>query len=204
MSSVLLFDIDKTLFNTQKLMGKYILPTLSTFYGKDLETFTEQSKAYWEGLAKPTLFNPEEFLTFLVDKFGQSSDQLRPLFFNANAFSSSIYEDVIPALETLAERDYALGIYSEGVTHYQLAKLKLSELSVYFDPDLLFITNDKLAPDFIETLPMDSIVIDDRSDVVSVLAQHSRVEPLWLNRDNRDKDPQAKTIHSLSEILEVI
>lgn len=204
MSSVFLFDIDNTLLNTKKLTRKYIYPELSKYLRRAETDLMAVRDQYYATIAKPSAYDPDALLAMLADRFQAPIDELKRIFFRADFFVNSIFDDVLPTLDRLIQREYTLGIFSEGVRAYQLHKLRLSELAPYFDPDLLFITEDKVAATYVQQLPTDSVVVDDTAKVITTLRDYEQLTPVWLNRGESTGAQELTYIHTLSDIFEVI
>jgi hypothetical protein len=50
-------------------------------------------------------------------------------------------------------------------------------------------------------LPGDSVIIDDRPEMISGLIPYPNITPVWLNRKDDATHPTVKTIHSLTELF---
>lgn len=204
MTSIILFDIDGTLFNSKKWIDGYIKDQMNTIYGMDGAEYEAIRQEYRDQLAKPTLFKPEEFLELLHQKSRVDINELKTMLYTPRFFAGAVYEEVIPTLDQLVAKELSLGVYSEGNYQFQLSKLKYGEVATYFDPDLLFITGDKQAPEYIETLPVESMVVDDHLEITQALQRSGRCQPIWINRHSNEKDPHIQTIHNLADILDII
>lgn len=71
----------------------------------------------------------------------------------------------------------------------------------FFEPDLIFVSDNKTSESFLKTLPEKSIIIEDRIGVIEKL---SDFKPIWLNRNSNENDPKIPTIHSLSELPQLL
>lgn len=204
MSDVILFDIDNTLLDTSRLFNDYIKSALLEILVVNSDEFEKVSHHYFETLKKPTQFDPEAYLTTLADSFEANREQLLQVIENPDWYVQSIFPDAEPTLATL-QNNYTLGIYSEGVTTWQQKKLALSGLHRYFDPQKIYITDDKLLDTFLSTVP-ESVIVDDRLPVIQALQTKTHLRPIWLNRQLGPEvgEIYCETIMSLSELPELL
>jgi len=200
MSHILLFDIDNTLLDTQKLMNHFIKPALQENLVSQWDQFAAVSDRYWQTIQKPTLFDPEQYLTHLAVSFEAQRPALSNLFYTQDFYESSLFPDVKDMLAALAS-NFKLGIYSEGTPTFQVQKLELAGIKDFFKPELIFVSSDKIEPQFLATLP-DATIIDDRLLVIETLAKEVRFQPVWLNRDSLSQKTNTfcDTIYTLSEL----
>ncbi len=204
MSDVILFDLDNTLLDTKKLLNAYIKPALQEHLVAEPEHFEEVSNRYWQGLTKPTLFDPEEYITHLADSFEAQRSALSNVLYQSNFFMSSLFPDTFETLEKLKPH-YRLGIYTEGNIAFQNHKLTLTGIRDFLDPELLFVTNDKVAETYLSQLP-DCTIVEDRLGVIEVIAAYPRFQPVWINRESvsQTSDTFCDTIYTLAELPTIL
>lgn len=199
MKPVILFDIDGTLFNTRNCFGELVTPLLAEALGVENEDVQQVTDDYKASLAKYSDFDPIRYLDWLHEEYGGDRAQLEKLYFKPEFYQRAVFADVIPTLEQLKDT-HTLGIYSEGFEFFQRQKLELSGLAPWFDPDFTYILHRKLEPEILEKVP-ESIIVDDREDVVSELLIFTHINPIWINRKDSIDHPDASTIHSLDQII---
>jgi hypothetical protein len=192
MKPILLFDIDKTLFDTNKFMKIIIYNKFTELLDLNFEQYLNIYNGYETKLKKGTDFLPRSFISSFSHTKNYCYEKLNKTFFNSDNFNNSIYPDVYTSLTRLSER-FNLGIYSEGNSHFQTNKLKLSNLYKLFNPSLIFIFRRKTTKNNQAKLPPGSTVIDDNLDVINSI----NVSRIWLNRKDQSTHPTIKTIYSL-------
>ena len=194
----LLLDIDDTLLNTKKLISiinKQVLAIIK-LSETELQALINQ---YLKQL-DTSFTNPEDYCNYLNKKLNPSAEkkqQLIDVFYKkTQKYHNCLFADtkIIPQL---AEK-YQLGIFSQGGEKFQTAKYLNSGLAQYFNSDLIFINTNKTAPQFLEKLPEEAIIIDNNLKIIKKLLSHQR-KAIWLNRKTKEK-LVAKTIFSLTEL----
>lgn len=142
MKKIILFDIDYVLIDSSRLkeissiaaagilnLGLTEMEQLNDEFGKTLESTIE--------------FSPERLVQFLTNYYPQSDKKaLLEVYRDPQLYQQSTFTDVFPALEKL-KQDNLLGIYSEGIKEFQMAKLTFSGIESFFDRNLIFIYPDK-------------------------------------------------------------
>ena len=156
---------------------------------------------YAKSLAKSTDYNPDGYIRHLKKIFSlKSSKALKRIYFKTpSLYRLALYPETRAAL-TILKTAYRLGIYTEGFRKFQKAKLKLSGLLPFFEPDLTFIHRRKLTPWAVKQLPGGAAIVDDNLEVINALSKFPRVTPVWLNRKDKKKPLLIRTIHSLKEL----
>lgn len=206
MQPIILFDIDRTLFDTSRFVSA-VEASLLKFLQLPEEKLKNIGAKYSQSLVKNTDFDPEEYLKHLVNHLKISHQkniyqELHNIYFSVAGFSHSLYPDVIPTLHRLKE-SAALGIYSEGNQKFQTAKLIKSGLMDLFDSRHIYIFRRKTELPTLSRLPDHVIIVDDNQSVIDELfAQQVRqITPIWLNRLDSSRHHFARTIHSLTELI---
>jgi phosphoglycolate phosphatase-like HAD superfamily hydrolase len=198
---VILFDIDRTLIDTDKFSQTYRKKFIK-FLGIPPKKLEKILAKYYSRISKHTDFVPEEFIKHLINSLHKNNvhkiyEKLHNLFFESENFSKNLYPDTLPVLKDL-KKHYSLGIFSEGHPVYQKTKLVKSNLYDLFNPKYVYIFHRKTSPESLAQISPDTIIIDDDSSVISEIPKN--FYPVWLNRKNKDKLPHTKTIHSLLEL----
>jgi len=198
---IILFDIDRTIIDTDKLSG-----LLNGAIAKFLEISTDEARELYKkfiqkiSLDDSTDYDPWSWLNFLSDMFPKvSKEELEAVFFNQANFEASVFPEVINSIDNL-KKTYRIGIFSQGVIPWQEKKLELAGLTPLFEKELTFIFRRKVAPASLEKLPVGSIVIDDREIFIEGLMVAKRFRPIWINRNSDEKYGDVETIHSLEEL----
>jgi len=198
---IILFDIDRTMIDTDKLSG-LLNGAIAKFLGISAQESRELYKKFIQKITldDSTDYDPWNWLNFLSDKFPKvSKEELEAVFFNQANFEASVFPEVLSVIEEV-KKIYRVGIFSQGVIPWQEKKLELSGLTPLFEKELTFIFRRKVAPASLEKLPFGAIVIDDREVFIEGLIIAKRFRPIWINRNSDEKHDKAETIHSLEEL----
>ncbi len=198
--NTILFDIDGTIFDSRKFLrgiwdlycAKFNIPVLK---------LRETIDSYYFGLENRTKFNPGNLVGFISRQFDIEYDLLWKIFWdNKNLYENAIYYDTIDALN-FAKKNFNVGTYSQGFFDLQKHKLEMIGVLGCFNPELLFITVDKSEKKFLKTLPKNSIIVENAYEVVEKLGDFN---PVWINRNSDENDPKIPTIHSLTELPQLL
>ena len=199
MERIILFDIDKTIFDT-KASGEKVTESIGLVTRMTPSEVERINEGYKKHLDSTTDFDSNDFLRKVSDETGNSLQELTEALFNPNNFV--LYSETLTVLKHLLDEGYSLGTFSEGVPEWQMKKLVLTGVINYFDPALIFIERRKLTPEAIEKIPSGVILIDDKKVVIETLRQlRPDLELMWINRKNEEEMEGVKTIRSLTELL---
>lgn len=201
-NSIIYFDIDRTLIDAVKIREN-TRTEIARESGLSREKVEEYINEYVSTLAHKNGYSYMEMLKHLSLKSGINFEILKQAHDKPANFSDSLYDDTILTLTKLKENNNILGIYSEGWDDYQLNKLKLSGIYKFFDSDKIIISRNKSVFKLVEQMGQ-AIVIDDWPEVIDYLCQYPNITPIWFNLLNKNKHKTAKTIHSLSELIDEI
>jgi len=201
---IILFDIDFTLVDTDKLRSLTSLALIKFLKvaRKDYETVSEK---YAKGLKNYTDFNSKQYLKCLSSEFGKNVNSLGKVFYNPKFYRQSLFTETVSVLEKLFKKEIKLGIFSEGFKNFQRKKLKNSGILKFFDRQNLFIFRRKARKSSVIALPKNSIIVDDNLAVleeIDELNNSKKIKLVWLNRKTKKIHKKIKTIFSLEEILE--
>jgi FMN phosphatase YigB (HAD superfamily) len=198
MKPLILFDIDYTLYNTGHFIG-LVNPLITSALNITPEILSQTLKDYLNTLTKSTDFLPADFLRILANNYSFSYQKLHDIYFKPELYKSSLFPDTIPALQKLSP-DFTLGIYSEGFQDFQTAKLKNCEILDFFNPDYIFIHARKAEPEILKSLPENSVIVDDKPEIINEVKVDGRLTPVWLNRTDSSLFPGIRTLHSLTDL----
>lgn len=144
MKPIILFDIDYTLINTSRL--RELIETVNcSLLRIDPNHYRELAGEYAAGLKSSIKFSPRNYLRFLDNKLKRPlplTDLLANYFSSPILYRQALYLDTIAVLKQLSPK-FSLGIFSEGVKEFQIAKIDQSGIVQYLDPSLIFIYPDK-------------------------------------------------------------
>ena len=165
---IILFDIDNTLINTHDFKVKFA-KNISIRCNIDLETFHNFEKKYIQQINGSNNINISEYTVAIANEFNCPVKKIEENYINdKKIYQEVVFEGVEQLLIQLKEK-HTLGIYSEGSQILQMLKLNNSDLSSYFSLEHIYIFRNKLDDENIAKLPTESIIIDDKKEVIAYL-----------------------------------
>jgi len=199
---LILFDIDKTLFDRGSLKQSF-----GEFYEKvagkieqPIDVVNKVRSEYESNLESSSDFHPEELLKYFSESFKIDKNVLDQYFQRRRMYERSLYPEVKGVLNEL-KNDYELGIFSEGFVDIQLNKLSDSNILEFFSPQYIFIERRKLNDNVISKLP-ECIIVDDKKEVVDRLKREERITPILIER--KDEPKSGDSIRSLTDITDLL
>lgn len=201
MRKIILFDIDRTLINTDELSLRH-KQELREVLGISETEYNAARERYTKTLAHPHDFNPDDLLVSFSKLFNKDMKTLREAYEKPRIYIDSLYKETTSALQELAE-NHRLGIFSEGISSGQKSKLKLSGILKFFDPELVFIFRRKLNPISLNEVPVGAFIIDDKIEVVESLQKQGKFTPIFIDRLDT-KEAVKHTISSLAELKNLL
>lgn len=201
---ILLFDIDRTIFDTQKwidITEKEIIKTLNF----DINRKDISINFYLKSLVNDRKFNPEKYSEFLNKKFNIKMEVALNIVYGQSYgkfYSGSIYPETFEVIEKLKDK-FTLGIYSEGTDKFQNHKFRSMGISKYFDKDLIFIVSAKDTLEVVSKLPKEAIVVDDKERICEFLTENN-IKAIWLNKLDDRKSERFATIHNLLDLPNIL
>lgn len=195
----ILFDIDKTIFDSHKYRI-YRDEGLSSMLGISVMELAACGKAYQDQLLHRRLYDPHGHAQWIATYFGVNED----IVFNAvygqpDCFQKAVYDDVFPTLHQLHRQEVGIGIFSEGNMFHQRQKLEKTGIAHLVDPAIVYIFDDKTTPEHLQSVPRDCTVVDDKLSIIALLVHDGR-EAIWLNRTGSEMSTISPTIFSLQQL----
>ena len=203
MKKIILFDIDYTLINTDLIRSATTsqLANALKISEKSIATYLNN---YSSSLNSSTDFDPDKFINLLTKDHTFNKSFIRNIFYqNPDIYKSSLYPDTISTLNNLFG-EYVLGTYSEGVNDFQMTKITQSGVSKYLNKKHINILKRKLQTKELIKIPQNSIIVDDKLEVVEKLSKMSNVFPVWVNRKTAEIHKEIKTVFKLEQIPNII
>lgn len=203
MERIILFDIDKTIFDT-RVSGERATVSIGSVARISPDEIERINGEYKSQLHSTTDFDSSDFLREVSTQTGSKLEELTGGLFDQNNFV--LYPETLETLERLSSEGYSLGTFSEGVREWQMKKLTLTGAIDYFNPSLILIKRRKLSPESIDEIPKGSTVVDDKKEVIKTL-RHLRpdLKLVWVNRQDQEEldISQIMTIENLSDLLAI-
>jgi phosphoglycolate phosphatase-like HAD superfamily hydrolase len=199
---IILFDWDDTLFSKTKYK-KNLRSNLARICEVSEVKIFEFEEQYFNRLVKSDDFKIENFVSSFEQKFSKKIDLEDFSTNKLGIYSQAFFPEIIEVLEKMKNK-YVLGIYSQGFESLQKIKIKYSGIEKYFNKNLIFIDRDKTSQNFIKNLPIKSIIIDDKKEVIETLKKlRPDLKLIWINRLNDEKieTSQIRTIKELNDLL---
>ncbi|HYD34698.1 MAG TPA: HAD hydrolase-like protein [Vitreimonas sp.] len=200
--AVILFDIDRTLFDTPYWAGELVNPAIAELLNVKVEELLVVKNQYTDQLVKNTDFNPVDYLTHLSKVYARSIEELAQVFYQPAYFQQAVYADVLPTLLVLRSQ-YQLGIFSEGDLDFQQTKLELSGLKSFFEPELHFIERRKEVPQVLQRLQPGWVIVEDKPEVITTLETQTQTLPIWINREAETEFTPQRQMTTLTELPEL-
>lgn len=197
-NQLVLFDIDRTLFDTDKYLAE-MDQVLMLKIGARHEEFNDAVKEYYKNIDSVIRFVPNDYLTHLSDTFAVPQKSLEDIFWDKQRYLKYRYPDVVPTLDTIS-RKYSVGIFSEGDEEFQLFKYRTLSITLFINENQIYIVPDKNDEDFLRTVPDDAIIIDDSLKNIEVLNQYENFKPIWINREDEAVHEEIPTIFELDQV----
>ena len=200
---ILLFDIDRTLFDTDKLL-KFQFETISRILNiQDIKKF----ERFWEStLSGKRHITSIERIDLICSEFNiKNSEPLLNVYYGKeykHIYKDSVYPEVVLVLNKLKSK-FRFGIFSEGIEKYQKNKFASMGLIEFFDSQLIIIVSIQTKKEIVTKIPKGAIVVDDKLAICEFLTKNG-VKAIWLNRKDSSVNPNFSTIHSLTELPEIL
>ena len=202
-----LLDIDYTLFDNQKfiLEKRRALARLLNIEPSRMEEIDMQA-------ADATIQNkgtlvPLSYSMELAKIIGQPElkTKIEAVFDDKDIYLVAIYPETVSALKSLITK-FRLGIFSEGDTGLQLTKLDKTGISSYLRRELIFIFHGKIDGLKNVKLCRPSAVIDDKPQIIKLLAPLNIPYLIRVKRGRFSDEPTPKgpNIFEVSDLNEVV
>lgn len=214
---IVLFDIDYTLFDVAHFDVNFH-KKLAEMFSLDEKLVKEESIKTIIILIKEDHFlDIDKYLSLLLPKFKleKHAKQIEEFLFEKDFFKEGFYPDVELTLKTLKNM-VRLGVFSQGDTRLQGAKIDQSGFKDVFEKELIYIIKPKKL-DFLPSLQKlhggDKIyLVEDKLEVLyEVNKKMSSLFTIWIKQGwyaaNQKEIPGFKpdaTITSLKEVIKLV
>jgi hypothetical protein len=203
MQNDILFDVDLTLFNTT-FFAQTRDQLLGELYKIPLQLVEQYRFEYIKSLSSQREFNPKDLCKFICKSESYDPiDMYENIFQVKSIYRESLFDDTLPTLKLLRSNNYNLGLFTEGVSFFQLNKVKFSNILKYFKKSLIFNFPNKRTDDVLEMLPRDCLIVDDKQDILELVKkQRPDIRCILLKRDSIES--QKDVINSLTQLTLLI
>jgi FMN phosphatase YigB (HAD superfamily) len=191
---IILFDIDKTIYNTDHQAEDFDKLISDVLGRSDVVSLKDSND--------DRQFSPEVYTKRLCDKYNfENQDKLLEVFYG-DKYKHIYRDNVFPETRIVLDKlkcDYQLGIYSEATHKFQTHKFKSTGLEKYFEKDLVFILDAKDTEGAIKNIPEGAMVVDNNERICEFLTEHG-IKAIWLNKKDDRVSLNFQTIHNLLEL----
>lgn len=209
---IVLFDIDYTLFDTDKFRDT-TYPQLMQFLQQEDSLKVKQIE---KQLIEVGGYEPVIFARTLEKalQIKPQYNEISALFYNEKLYDTCLYEEAEPVFKTLSKMDdITLGIVSKGENSFQ--RRKIASLSKYLKNENIYISSNKFEKiDEIYNHYADKkiIIIDDSAPFLdAVKKSHEIISTIFIERKSRyekrevpvDFRPDMR-IATLTEMMSII
>lgn len=199
-TTILLFDIDSTLFDTD-CYNKKITQFICDYFHLDKSSVILFEKQYRENIKSVIGINIKDYSEQLGKEFSLPHERILNLIMeNQNLYVHSMYSDILAALTQLSKH-YTLGIFSQGYVSFQMNKLTKMGILPFFDKKYIYIFPYKIHKNNIEQLPKNSVIIDNKLSVVETVAPY--LPAILINR-GKTIQSYKPSIKKLTEIIDIL
>lgn len=184
-SKVVLFDIDYTLFNTEKYRDS-AFGKLATLLQYSIEDFIPVAMQTYDELREHASFDPALFTKQLLGHVSTSlsPEDLEKVWWEDNLFTSCLYSEAKGVLRALEKKDILLGIFSSGGSRLQHKKIKsIAHFFAKEDIHIHALKNEKVKSIMKQYESCDVFVVDDYIPVlIDTKAANSNAVTIWVRR----------------------
>lgn len=214
-NSIILFDIDHTLFNTEKYKEQAFANVSKVFPKISEQEVRKIEEDVYIKMREVGVFHPVRFAKSLISRL-RKKEKLHgivAILEDKNLIESCMYADVREVLESLQREGFRLGIFSSGDT--QLQRKKINELRHFFsqvDVHIYPLKDIEIPHILSQYNAMQVIVVDDILRVLEEVDRENKdVVKVWINRrkqiyQNGDANhfKPHYTIHTLAEMEDIV
>lgn len=214
-SKVILFDIDHTLFNTEKYKTTVFEKLAKLFPDLTEDEVLARAEEVYLQMREVDVFNPLRFAKRLLDRLRRKQNVKRMLSIleDKKLLHDCIYPDVETTLIALSKSGVKMGIFSTGDKELQMKKIHI--MGDFFSKKNIHIypLKDVEIPAVIKQYENERLFVVD--DILRVLEEFSKqskaVKTIWIarkddmyhNGEAEHKKPDKK-ISSLTELLSIL
>ena len=203
-SGVLLFDIDRTIFDTDRMSEAISNKIIALLDDVSRDDFQKAKDKYFGTLKFDREFDPQAYTRSLCYSFDyKNQDSLLDVFYGGQiVYKDYVFPQAIDLFNKLKD-SYRLGIFSEGTEKFQNHKFNLMGVGDYLDESLVFVLANKTTKESINKIPKGAGVIDDKERICEYLTKND-IKAIWLNRKSDFENPDFQTVHNFEELSKIL
>jgi len=215
-NTLLLFDIDYTLFDTTRYKKTVAKELAQIANHLDEEKVYQNIEEVYYDVRSFGSFDPSLFADIFIKKFPDnlSREAVESVWWRKDILVSSLYPEVIPTLKILSKKEnLQLGIFSSGKTDFQLAKI--SHIEDFFHKGNIHIASFKeetIGQLVEEYKTRKLLLVDDYVEILeSVKKQKPDTTTIWMKRGKFAEKAQIPEgfepdgiITTLGELTEIV
>ena len=215
---LILFDIDSTLFDTQKYILTFMRKIGEELIAEDIEDFVKIALAiYEENKNNRLFFDLEGFSSVLSKKINRKIDnaKIRKIVFDEKLLEECIYPETLSVFKNLSNnKNLIFGIFSSGKTDFQLLKIKSIRDFIHEKHIHISIADKKSQVAKVLEKYNDNIKIYLIDDLLEILMTAKIFNPsitvIWSKRGRHMYDQKIDgftpdfTVTSLTEIIKIV
>ncbi|MEK7517385.1 MAG: hypothetical protein AAB583_02455, partial [Patescibacteria group bacterium] len=186
--SIVLFDIDYTLFDAEKFKKKIFLETVKAVGHKKTNDVEDKIRDLYAASRRINgFFNQRLFVRDLVSEFNliTSPSQLGKLIFKESTFRGNMYKETKQVLNLLSRNKLLrIGIFSTGYDRFQRKKIKEIEDFLHKEHIYIFVFKDRELSNIIKRYKTHSLyLIDDHLGILYMAKRvKKKVFTIWVKR----------------------
>lgn len=204
----ILFDIDRTLFDTAKFVN-LVLEEISRSLRVSRAEVEKVYRGYWSEF-EATDHLPQNFSQYTAKQFqvdSLSSDEVKQLvldiFNREDLYRDSVFSEAPDVISSMKNKGWKVGFFTEGNIDFQNSKLTYSELRKLAPDEMIFVFEEKTAPEALAVLPEGCVIVDDKLRVVVAMISEGR-RAVWLNSQKQAESTQVPQIESLLQLPDLL
>jgi len=178
-SSVVLFDIDGTLFDVTSFKNR-IIEVIGNFFtsiGRDDVGAKTVLSDFRRSLQTGSEYSHAGLVDFIANRFYLTKQEKERLFLALklieNDQSQWLYPEVESIITHLRTRGVRIGIFSQS-SHEAHQRRKFESVKSAFTDKLIFIVPNKISLEVLVRLPQDALIIDDKPTVIQALLDYNQ------------------------------
>jgi FMN phosphatase YigB (HAD superfamily) len=203
---IILFDIDRTIFDTDKPSMTRNEVILNILNNPPRDEFNSVKEEYKSTLKNEREYIPEDYIKMLCKKYNfKNVNALLDTYYGEKyniLYKNSVYPEFFSVVEKL-KNEYRIGIFSEGYKRFRENRLKAMEIDRHLDDELIFMFDEKDTNEAVSNIPSSAIIVDDKERICDFLFEKN-IDCIWLNRKDERRSDKYRTIHTLLELLDIL